>query len=279
MANLKNLVEYHLDLQFRASQDAYNSTCHFLIIKNAIPEPHGTGVFVQIFGKHFLFTAAHVAEDLQTSISIGIDSKNALTLGGVWLINELGKNQKREDDKIDIAILELDKESIEKVTGKYSFLNENQLGINHEIVPLPYYTAIGFAATQNKFNKHKNQLRSTPFIYNTIPAEKKIYTDMTFDESLNILVKYSKKNVIDNATKAKVTGPNAYGMSGGGLWFIPTQLIADNENVDKKLVSILTEWSSKKNIWVSTRIDVFTEIIRKKYNLNIPKSNILKINI
>ncbi|WP_294323301.1 hypothetical protein [uncultured Chryseobacterium sp.] len=279
MPNIIDPVEYHIGLQLRASQDAYKSTCHFLIIEDGIPDPHATGVFVKIGETYFLLTAAHVAEKLENKISIGIDAKTALTLGGIWTFNKLEKDQKREYDKIDIAILKLDLESIKKVQENYLFLSENQLGINHETVELPYYTAIGFPATQNKHNKHKNVLHSKPFIYNTIPVEKKNYKDLCFEESSNIIVTYSKKNVIDNETKMKVTGPDAYGMSGGGLWFIPTQIKSDDENVDKKLVSILTEWSSKKNIWISTRIDVFTEVIRKQYNLNIPKSTILKVNI
>lgn len=277
MSNIIDLAEYQKELQLKASQDAYRCTCHYLIIKNGTPEPHATGVFIKICETHFLFTAAHVAEKLQDQISVGIDPNTALTLGGEWTINELKDSQKREEDKIDIAILKLDQESIDKVKKQYSFLDENQLGINHKLMELPYYTAIGFPASQNKHNKHKNQLNSKPLIYNTIPAENKMYVVMDCNISSNIIVKYSKKNMINNETNMKVTGPDPHGMSGGGLWFVQTQLLNESENVDKKLVSILTEWSSKKNIWISTRIDVFTEVIRKKYDLKIPRSNILKL--
>ncbi|MDW9381939.1 hypothetical protein [Chryseobacterium sp. JV558] len=278
MSIIKTTMEYHQEIQLRASQDAYKCTCHYLKIINGNPEPHATGVLVKIDDCHFLFTAAHVSEDLQNEIVIGIEEKLTVKLGGEWTFNNLDKNQKRKDDKIDIAILKLDDESVDYIKRQYSFINQNQLGINHEIKNLPYYTAIGFPASKNRFNKYKGELKSSPFIYNTVPADEKKYKDLNCKEYENLILTYEKKRVIDNQTKRKITGPDPYGISGGGVWFVPTQLVNETDIVDKKLVSILTEWSSEKNIWISTRIDLFTEVIRQKYKLGLPESKIIKLN-
>lgn len=233
---------------------------------------------MQVENCYFLFTAAHVSEDLQNEIVIGIEKKLTVILGGEWTFNGLDKNHKRKDDKIDIAILKLDNESVEHIKKQYSFINQNQLGINHEIKNLPYYTAIGFPASQNRFNRFKGELKSTPFIYNTVPADGQKYLDLNCKEYENLILVYEKKRVVDNKTKKKITGPDPYGISGGGVWFVPSQLRSEVDIIDKKLVSILTEWVGKKNIWISTRIDLFTEIIREKYGLRLQESKIIKLN-
>ncbi|KAB1070541.1 hypothetical protein F6U93_01810 [Tamlana haliotis] len=279
MSKIINPIDYHQEIQMDASRDAYLSTCHYLTVENGIPEPHATGVFIKIFDYHFLFTAAHVADGLLKSISVGIEKHKTVQLGGEWTINKLSPNEKREEDKIDIAILKLDNESIEYVKKQYSFLNHSELGINHEVKELPYYTAIGFPCSKNKFNKFKNKLDSKPFIFNTMPAKPEIYSELNCKPFLNLIVHYDKKNVIDYEKNLKITGPDPFGISGGGLWHVPVQLVEKGNKVNKKLVAILSEWPSKnRKFWICTRIDVFTEVVRKKYNLDIETSKIIKLD-
>lgn len=273
-------LDYHREIQMDANKDAYECTCHYLKIKNGNPHPHATGIFLMIENQHFLITAAHVVENLQTEIYIGYGKHKVVRLGGELSINQIPMNEKRDNDKIDVAIIKLDEESIGYVKQRYKFINILELGINHDIQKLPLYSAIGFAASQNKFNKVKNQLNSNPFIYTTIPADEDIYTELNCKQFLNLIVQYDKKNVINYLTNQKQTGPDPFGISGGGLWYVPIQLVEKGDKVKKQLVAVLTEWPIiNKKYWISTRIDVFTEIIRQKYKLKIIKSQIVNIDI
>jgi hypothetical protein len=41
----------------------------------------------------------------------------------------------------------------------------------------------------------------------------------------------------------------------------------------------MTDWPKEnRKCWIGTRIDVITEVLRIKYGLNLPKSNILKVS-
>lgn len=42
----------------------------------------------------------------------------------------------------------------------------------------------------------------------------------------------------------------------------------------------MTEWPKEnRKYWIGTRIDVITEIIRKKYNLNLETSRLVTVNL
>ena len=272
------IIDYYRELQTEANKDAYSVTCHFLKVDNGAAHPHASGVFIKIENLYFLLTAAHVVDYQHNDIYIGIDNKTLLKLGGEWTGNIPADI--RENDRIDTAILKLDDISVEKIKGKYEFLDISEVGINHNFELMPKYQSVGFPASQSKYNKFKNETKSTPFLFTTMPAEKNIYEELKCKEFINFIVHYDKKNVRDYKTDKRQTGPDPFGISGSGLWYTPVQLREKGEKVEKKLVGIMTEWPSKnKKYWIGTRIDLFTEVIRQKYNLDIEQSKIVKINL
>ena len=265
MTNIEAL-KYHQELQLRAGRDAYKCTCHFLRVGDEFPIPHGSGVFVKIKNVHFLFTAAHVVENLQSDIFIGTEKDIVVRMGGTWTMNTLETGQKREDDKLDIAILRLDDESILYANQFYGFIDDSEIGYNHVTKPLPFYTGVGFPSTKSKLNKYKRSIVSRPLIFNTKPCEEELYAKLDCDKGINLLVGYDKQNLIDTTTNNKIVGPDPFGMSGGGLWFVDAQLTGSTQKVAKKLVGILTEWPSKnRKVWISSKIDVFMITLYTRY--------------
>ena len=272
------ILDYYREIQLEANKDAYKVTCHYLTVKDGNPEPHGSGVFVKIGTERFLLTAAHVVDNFENDIYVGIKNHTLLKLGGDLTANRAPGS--RNDDRIDIAIMKLSQQTIEQIRDTYDFLDYNEIGINHEFKPLPMYQSVGFPASRSKYNKYKNELKSKPFLYTTMPAQPEIYEELECEPFLNIIVHYDKNKVRDYKTGQLVTGPDAYGISGSGLWHTPSQLKATGEKIEKKLVGIMTEWPIKnRKYWIGTRIDVFTEIIRQKYGLGITQSKIVKVNL
>jgi hypothetical protein len=272
------ILDYYREIQLKAAKDAYKATCHYLIIKDDKPHPYGSGVFIEIDSSKFLITAAHVVDDMEDDIYVGVDTHRLLKLGG-----DLTKNiapGHRDDDKIDISILKLNQETIDKLGDKYEFISQSELGINHEFKRLPFYTSVGFPASKSKYNSHKDEIISKPFIYTTMPAESPIYAALKCESFSNVIVHYDKEKVKDYTTGQFQTGPDPFGISGSGLWFTTPQAKGEGEHIDKKLVAIMTEWPLENRLyWIGTRIDVITEIIRQKYNLTLEKSKVVRVNL
>jgi hypothetical protein len=280
MSKILNLLDYYRDIQFSANKEAYKATCHYLKIVDGNPHPYATGIFLTIDNNYFLITAAHVIENREEDIFVGYGNNNVVKLGGELIMNSLPDGLERDDDKIDIAIFRLNEETVGYVSKQYEFITYSDIQVNHEIKELPLYSAIGFPASKNKFNKFKNELKSRPFIYTTMPAKIEVYKELGCEPFTNIIVHYDKDNVVDYKTKEHSVGPDAFGISGGGLWYIPSQLVNPGDKIEKKLVGILTEWPVRnRRYWIATRIDIFTEIIRQKYNLNIEQSKVVRVNL
>jgi hypothetical protein len=280
MVKLLTIPVYHQQIHHEANEEAYKSTCQYLKFTNGNPTPHATGVFIKIENCHFLITAAHVVEDLENEIFLEYEKDKVVKLGGEWTICPISQGSERVKDQIDVAFLKLDDESIDLVKGRYVFLPDNEIQINHQISEFPLYSAIGFPATRNKFDKYKKELKRNPFILITQPASNEIYNQLECKSSHNIIVHYDKQNIFDYSKNQRFNGPDAYGMSGGGLWYVPQQYLKSEGKIEKRLVGILIEWPVKnRKYWIVAKIDIYTEIIRKKYRLQIEQSTQVKIDL
>jgi hypothetical protein len=244
------------------------STCQFYILKKGTPISSGSGVCVKINEVHFILTAAHVVEDRINELYLRFEK--GITLMGCQ-VNTNKINFKRNDDKQDIAILKLNNETVEFLNGFYTFLEEEDLGINHQLVDSAEYLAYGYPASMTKMKYKTNIIDAKSTLFTTKPAEVELYKKLNCKEDSNIIINYNKTGLVSMETLQVGTGPDVYGMSGCGLWYIP--VLAPGQEPQKKLISILTEWPPEdKHYIISTKIDVFTEIIRQTYKLNLPKS-------
>jgi hypothetical protein len=260
--------------------DAHKSTCHFYKSAtvgkyNNVPFSVASGVFVEIKNNFFLFTAEHVVKNQRNDICIGDGTTVGYSLGGEWT----------DCEKNDVVILNLNKESVQIAQKQRRFLPCNEIQVNHDIVNTHQYTGIGFPASWNKispYSANKNTNRygvSDPLVYNDYHAPLAIYDALGYDIKKNIIIPYNKNNLRNLLTNQPISnGPAPYGMSGGGLWYIPPQSTCNHNTLGKKLVGILKIWSERK-FWIATRIDVYTEIIRLKYNLDIEESNFVKYEV
>ncbi len=187
------------------------------------------------------------------------------------------KIENRAVDTNDVGIIKLDDSTVNYLKTLYKFIQKDELGINHVPVYNPQYVAVGYPASRSKYNSYRNELKSNPFNYITMPVklDKSIKTD--FNLATQILVHYDQKSMRDYQTGLRRRGPDSYGMSGCGFWHLPVSGFTNNTR-DKKLTSILTDWPNK-NFWIGAKIDLFTEIVRQTYNLDLPVSNLIKVNL
>lgn len=250
-------------------------TCQIFSEENQEFKPCASGVFIELEEKWFLFTAAHVFDNENEILWVRMGSKKFIKLQGNITVNEVIN---RKNDNIDLGIMELYSQTINYLKESFIPITKNELGINSEIKLLPDYLVFGYPVTKSKVNSFKNTIKISPFVYNTIPAVEDIYSKLQYDKAQNILLKYDKKNFYNYESNSFSVGPDPYGISGGGVWHVAMNINPESITPVIKLVSILTDWSIKnKKYWISTRIDIFTETLRKNYGLSIPHSNIITV--
>jgi len=137
------------------------------------------------------------------------------------------------------------------------------------------YIAYGYPASQTKKHYVTGEISAEPtFIGMRAVVDEKVYENLNCFSTRNIIVEYYRNKMRKSDTKEMGTGPDIAGMSGCGFW----NLHYDTQNnIDSKLVGMLTEWSLKnKNYVIYTRVDINSEILRNLYSVDVTPSMIFK---
>ena len=235
-----------------------NFTCTFF--KNLNPYvQHGTGVFVKIGANYFIFSAAHVLDDFEELFIPIQKGKYLIKPGGTIFKNNPKRDRKL--DELDVGIIILDDQSVKDLSTDYSFVESSNLEINHTTIDFMSYIVFGYPCSWSKKSQSKNSFHSIPFYTFTKCVDLNEYKKLERNEYLNLIVEYDRKNIPNTKSKSISYGPDLFGISGCGLWYInPFDL---KSNI--KLIGIMNEWPiSNRNRLISTRIDAYTEILREK---------------
>lgn len=270
---------HKLDL-YRAYQgniikDIYPSTIQFFKFndkENA--KAFGTGVLVEVDGHHFVFTAGHVIDKEEQNLWVPIGGDDLIRLGGQYLTNS---SYKRNHDDIDIGVIVLTDSTVTSLKNIYSFIPKEEITVDHEFVNRQEYVVLGYPATKTKANYKTNKLITTVFSYITGAGASSRYKRMNCNPDHRVLVHYDRRSVLNLKTGRTQQGPNSHGMSGCGLWHVPSQGFALKTG-EKRLVAILTDWPNG-SWWIGTRIEVFSEFVRQRFDLDLPMPQHLKVSI
>lgn len=266
-------AEAYRNLQF-ASVGAVKSCTCIIMLDKANYKAHGTGVFIQIQEHYFLVSAAHVMDRHGEFFIFLSQEYEIIYPGGDTYIN---RTENREKDELDIAVLRLDDDCLPHIKRSYSFVQAEDLAVNHIFQPWEYYSFLGFPASKAKVKYTTDIFGITILFHFTAPIGAEYYEEFGRNPYVNVVATYNRKQVYDGSKGSYGTGPDLYGISGCGLWFTdPSDLAAGI--IKPKLTAIMTDWSTKnRNIIIGTRIDVVTAMIKKFLDIDFPDSSILKI--
>lgn len=263
----------------KAANSTLKSTIQFFYDNNkGEPAPTASGLLISLAGRYFMLTAAHVIAEDYNDIYIILPDKE-LQLGGQLFFTPLPKSGKRGDDKIDIAVMELVDSVVADILSSFEFILIDNIGIAHKCTDLPYYLSVGYPATKTKKVWGKAEISAIPYPYLTELATDFDYNKFGFSSKTHIAVKFDGM-VTSEKNEHRHKAPKLNGISGCGLWFLkdfPTLDTIKNIQLVGLIIERINETGNQAI--VATRIDLVTEFIRQHFNLNIPKSKTIKVNI
>lgn len=225
----------------------------------------GTGVFIQFKNHYFLITAAHVIDhfhehNIQPRIALENGSKNLFQPGGTISVN---KTDLRKNDPFDIAFMLLNTESVNEISKYYSFLKEENLAIDHKFIMKEAYAFYGYPYTISQTKYDKSAFQSVPLVHLSTPLSEDKYALFDRFPEYNVITSYDQKKSFSLKAKKISNGPDLFGISGCGLWFIDTRNLSSGL-MEPKLTAIMTDWSVKnRNYIFGTRISVITHNIER----------------
>ena len=196
----------------------------FMLKKNNIYDPIGSGTFVFHDGKLLIVSAAHVFEALANNGDIFLHVGPVNCIFHLRSMKAFVSNKElvlmdRSRDPIDLGVMVVPDEIIDICNGKILMIQEDMIETDKNKKHVLFYQAIGYPGVKNKKLAIKSAKTREPFspyilVYS---GEKKTSKDITskkfVDEHHVILNWNDKRNFDDDGNLMNVPKPN--GISGG----------------------------------------------------------------
>lgn len=225
-----------------------------------------SAVLIRARNDRFVVTAGHVFRDnLPKQLGIAIGSTFHILSG------ELAYADNSNDDVyglIDIAVWKLSDELANDLLGTFKFLELTALNLQHTVSQKPHYLMVGFPVSHAKTRDAGTRIKAKPFIFLTAETDHELYQRLKYAKDVNITLDYRKGAIHSFGRNTSNQGPDLVGVSGSGLWFLPS-LLGDSETVPFQLVGIMSTWDKPHNVVTATRIHLVGEILARKFNIHI----------
>lgn len=248
------------------------STCQLYTYKEdslGIPQSHGCCILFEFNDKYYCFSNAHVLGDEYVDNAFVLTNKNNVpgsgktkttTLGGQHYCTKLPDSGKREDDSFDMSLINLTLDTVHDLKQRgYLFVSIESIKTGYSSEQDDGLLSVGYPSAKTKVNTLYKKVVAKPFYLLTTPFTKEI-KNSKFDKNFHTLAYYRRKKIFDPETQRTNSGPLPYGISGSGLWYLEKD---GNDIYKPYLVGILSEYDKQNGILISTKIDLFIDLIKK----------------
>lgn len=176
------------------------------------PASVGSAVLVQVNGVPYLVTANHVLEDHPNLQYFDKDGVPVALIGDFHVSRAY-----------DVAVLRLIDEHKE-ATARYPMITEGDFRPVRYAQGRQYAAIVGFPATASKYLRKERLLKTEAC---------SIANMVTQEAHGRIAVKFEKPKNLRAGSRAQITAPDPYGMSGGAIFSVPSPA-APGERPDRR---------------------------------------------
>jgi hypothetical protein len=260
------------DQQFRAFVDRLVRECPKIIQRHTIAffgEQNrkqvqcGSGVLVQIGGRHFVLSAAHVL-DLHTQHKLPFFlmpdeiGKKLVSLHGATLYSsELPASGDRKDDPMDAGFLELTPQIVSELESSKAFLTLQGIEPNDPFHRRSWYMTAGYPYEVNMSDHELRLHTSTLFAYASWPYYGERGVPQNFNPEFDLCVHFVRDDSTEGDEEVLADVPDPHGVSGCGMWRLASadKPIEAWKPDDVRLVGIQHSWSIDLDILRGVRVN------------------------
>ncbi|HYM94027.1 MAG TPA: hypothetical protein VET23_07800 [Chitinophagaceae bacterium] len=231
---------------------------------------NGCTVLFEFNSSFYCFSNAHVLADSQLGKTFFLlKDGTTMTVGGELFYSLPISSSQRKDDSLDIAIVKLNSTVAEHLSNDgQRFLNLNHIQTLSKLSKENVLLIAGYPASKTKVDVKEKRLKFNPLISRTIPYLKKVNNE-TFSHGLHHIAEFPIKSFKETSTGERMRAPKPHGISGSGLWLFPKSI-----NHSPTLIGILSEYHENNAILISTKIDLFIDLLRHKFDPSIPNDGV-----
>jgi hypothetical protein len=241
-------------------------TCPLFKIKvgsTELPELFGNSILFEYNGSYYCFSNAHITGDQEKLFNI-VGGKTKTYIGGEFLFSRIPSSGNRKDDNLDICVVKLSDRSAQGLLKKgYYFLPIDKVNVGNEEQPKERLLFVGYPASKIDKDYVNKNITIKPFLLLTHIYSRNVNLP-SYTKEHHIFAPYSIGKV-ENLMKEVRRGPNPPGMSGCGLWLLKP----DGDNFDYRLLGIFSEYHSNRSLLIGTRINLYIELIKQRFDSTI----------
>lgn len=258
-----------------AATFALNATCQlyqWAKESSNLFKANGCTVLFQHNASYYCLSNAHVLADMHLGTTFFLlNDGTTMTVGGEVFYSLPISSENRDDDFLDIAIVQLNHNVAERLLGNGQvFLKLNDMLTLPALSNGNVLLIAGYPASKTKIDLKKNKLKFNPLVARTVPYLRKFGID-NFTKGFHHIVEYPIGSFKETSTGQKMRAPKPHGISGSGLWVFPNDVAQGN---NPALIGILSEYYENKAVMVSTKIDLYLDLIRQKFDSSITNNGI-----
>jgi len=209
-----------------------------------------SAVFVEFLLEPFLFTAAHVTDNLD-SAELLVPTSGGLS--PIYMLHiDLLPEQSRDADPIDIAYFRLTSEFASELSHHFAPLPGKRIKPIASALELGVCSASGYPATKAK--QFGGTFSSEIFSFRGVCGARDAYDKLSLAPEANIVIQYDKKRAVNPHDGKSLPGPDLRGISGGAIFAWPLGAELSDDWTLPNLVGIVHTFKEKKGLLIGTTL-------------------------
>jgi hypothetical protein len=227
-------------------------------------EQIATSVALQLGDRVFLLTAAHVTDQRNDGLLHIPTSSGIEEVLGTFVSLELPRTGQREDDKVDVAYIELELELGLKLTKKVTPLNRKNLSLFDLYLEGDLYTFAGFPWRKTKITKD-NTASTTLTTYSGEAVSEKRYKALGYSPAYHTVIKFRRKKSVSISSGVRNTAPLPHGISGGGVFSWQKDLAQAPREPELRCTAVGHTYKAREHLLIGTRLCVYLAMIEQSH--------------
>lgn len=213
----------------------------------------GTAIFRELWGEPFLFTAAHVTDELKNGTLLVPTVLGLSPIEGYMAHIDMPPEFSRLDDSVDIAYYRLSSEFACELSHHFKPLPQGRgevIGSAHE---LTVCSVSGYPASKGKKNGD-GVLSSEIFSFRGAVADSSTYDLLKLSPDQAIVIQFHKKRAVHPGTMDAFPTPGLKGISGGGIFAWPCGAELSEDWSLPRLVGIVHTFKEREGLIIGTTL-------------------------
>ncbi|HDS1201089.1 hypothetical protein NDN17_20840 [Shewanella algae] len=212
----------------------------------------GTAVFVDFQNMPFLFTAAHVTDDMENGTLLVPTVEGLSEIDGYTAYVDLPPEIPRSSDSVDMAYIRLTSEFASKLCYNFFPLPQKKMNIASSALELGVVSVVGYPASKSK--RKNGGFQSEMFYYRGVAADSDIYSSLDLCPTTSTVIHFSKKRAVKHETQEKYTPPSPNGVSGGALFAWPKGHELSQDWTIPQLVGIFHTFKQREGLMIGSNL-------------------------